>query len=145
MNTHQKLTLITALYIAAAVSVTAEQTPDALKQRVLSQAQSVRPDDYAFTRTVRTEQTSGGKTEKKVVVERFDPTEAGEARWALLSVDGATPSADALKDFKAEAVKRRVPGYYRLADYFNTSATTSTDASGRTVFHFAVLPKERSR
>ncbi len=111
-------------------------------QRILTQAQSVNPDDYAFTRTVHTEQTSNGKVEKKVIVEKFDPTKPAEARWTLISVDGATPSVDALKDFKGEVAKRRVPGYYRLADYFKTASTTSTDSRGRTVFHFPVLPKD---
>ena len=70
---------------------------DELKQRILTQAQSISPDDYAFTRTVRTEQTSNGKTEKEVSVEKFDPTKPAEARWMLVSVNGAPPSADALE------------------------------------------------
>ena len=35
-----------------------------------------------------------------------------------------------------------MPGYYRLAGYFGSAATTSTDSRGRTVFHFAALPKD---
>ena len=83
-----------------------------------------------------------GKTEKKVTIEKFDPTKPADARWTLVSVDGAAPSSDALKEFRTDSVKRRVPGYYRLAGYFGTPATASTDSSGRTVFHFTALPKD---
>jgi hypothetical protein len=137
-----RLTLIAMLCLALSLTILAENNSDALKQRILAQTQSIGPDDYAFTRTVRSEQTSNGKTEKHVNVEKFDPTKPAEARWTLVSVDGAPPSADVLSRFQKEAPKRRVPGYYRLAKYFGTSATTSTDSQGRTVFHFDSLPKD---
>jgi hypothetical protein len=142
MSANYTLTIIAMLCLASASVALAQPNQDELKQRVLAQAQGVSPDDLAFTRTIRTEQTSNGKTEKKVVVEKFDPAKPAEARWILVSVDGAPPSADELKTFRADSAKRRVPGYYRLADYFGTPATASTDSRGRTVFHFAALPKE---
>ena len=127
----------------ACVSIAiAENKPDELKQRVLSQARSMGPDDYAFTRTVKSEQTSNGKTEKHVTVDKYDPTKSGDARWTLVSIDGASPSAEALAEFKKESPKRRVAGYYRLAKYFESNPTATTDARGRTVFHFASLPKD---
>lgn len=113
-----------------------------LKQRVLAQAQGMSADDYAFTRTVKTDQTSNGKTEQHTNVEKFDPTKSGEARWTLVSTDGTTPTADALSKYRKEAAKRPVPGYYRLAKYFATTPTASADSRGRTVFHFASLPKD---
>jgi hypothetical protein len=131
-----------AVWIASVFMAHGQNKLDDLKQRILAQAQSVSPDDYAFTRTVRSQQTSNGKTEQKVSVEKFDPTKPTEARWTLVSVDGAPPSADALKTFRTESVKRRVPGYARLAGYLGTPATASTDSRGRTVFHFAALPKD---
>lgn len=142
MNIKQQLTLVAALLLEATATAIAQQNSDTLKQRLLTQAQSLSADDYAFTRTVHTEQTSNGKTQKKVAVEKFDPAKPADARWTLVSVDGAAPTADALKDFKTEAAKRRVPGYYRLADYFKTAATTTSDSHNRTVFHFAALPKD---
>jgi hypothetical protein len=142
MNINHQLTLIAALVIAVASTALTQQRPDELKQRVLAQAQALGPDDYAFTRTIRSEQTSNGKTEKKVTVDKFDPTKPAEARWTLVSVDGAPPSADALKTFRTDSAKRRVSGYYRLAGYFGSPATASSDSRGRTVFHFAALPKE---
>ena len=134
-----------AVWLASVFMAHGQNKPDDLKQRILAQAQSVGADDYAFTRTIRTEQTSNGKTEQKVSVEKFDPTKPAEARWTLTSVDGAPPSADVLKTFRADSAKRRVPGYYRLAGYLGTPATASTDSHGRTVFHFAVLPKDTAK
>jgi hypothetical protein len=145
MNINHPLAIIALLSLGSASPAFAQRNQDELKQRVLAQAQSASPDDYAFTRTVRTQQTSYGKTEQKVNVEKFDPTKPAEARWTLTSVDGAPPSPDALKTFREDAAKRRVPGYYRLAGYFGTPATASTDSHGRTVFHFAALPKETAK
>jgi hypothetical protein len=131
-----------AVWLASVFMAHAEDTTTDLKQRVLAQAQSLGPDDYAFTRTVKSDQTSGGKTEQHVNVEKYDPTKSGDARWTLVSVDGAAPSADFLAKYKKETPKRTVPGYYRLAKYFGAGATTSTDSKGRTVFHFGSLPKD---
>src|ERR1044071_455593 len=139
---HPRTALIAALGLGSVSAELMQQNPNELKQRVLAQAQSIKPEDYAFTRTVRIEQISGGKTEQKVRVEKFDPTRPAEGRWTLVSVDGAPPSADALKTFRTDSAKRRVPGYYRLAGFFGTPATASTDSHGRTVFHFGALPKE---
>jgi hypothetical protein len=138
----QRLTIIALLCLGSGVAVMGEASPDELKQRILAQTQSIGPDDYAFTRTIRSDGTSNGKAEKKVRVEKFDPTKPTEARWTLLSVDGAAPSADELNTFGKDAPKRRMPGYYRLAGYFGSAATASTDSRGRTVFHFAALPRD---
>ncbi len=142
MNAHRPLTIIAVLCLGSASAALAQHNQDELKQRVLAQAQKAGPDDYAFTRTVKSEQTSNGKTEQHVNIDKYDPTKSGEARWTLISVDGAPPSADALSRYKKETPKRRVPGYYRLAKYFGTATSVSTDAKGRTVFHFNSLPKD---
>jgi hypothetical protein len=138
-----KIAIIAAAVLLASASIGRSQNKsDDLKQRILTQAQSLSGDEYAFTRTVKSEQTSNGKTEQHVTVDRFDPTKAGDARWTLVSMDGAAPSADALSKYKKESTKRRVPGYHRLAKYFGTNSTASTDSRGRTVFHFSSLPKD---
>lgn len=142
MNTNRLVALIALLYLACASVILAQLNLNDLKERVLAQAQNMSPDDYAFIRTVRSEQTSNGKTELKVIVEKFDPTKPTDSRWTLESVDGEAPSADALKEFRKESAKRPVPGYSRLAGYFGTAATTTTDSRKRTVFHFAALPKD---
>jgi hypothetical protein len=131
------------LVVIAGVSIAvAETKPDELKQRILAQAQSMGPDDYAFTRTVKSDQTSNGKTEHHVNVEKFDPTKPTDARWTLVSVDGAPPAADVLSRYQKESAKRRVPGYYRLAKYFGSASSVTSDSRGRTVFHFNALPKD---
>jgi hypothetical protein len=140
MNLARPLTLIALLHLGA--TALAQQGPADVKQRILTQAQSLGADDYAFTRTIRSEPIANGKTETTITVDKFDPTKSGDARWTLVSVDGAPPSADALKKYPKETPKRRVPGYHRLANYFAGPVTTTTDSRGRTVFRFASLPKE---
>jgi hypothetical protein len=138
-----KIAIIAAAVLLASASISRSQNKsDDLKQRILAQAQSLSGDEYSFTRMVKSEQTSNGKTEQHVTVDKFDPTKAGDARWTLVSMDGAPPSADALTKYKKESAKRRVPGYHRLAKYFGTNSTVSTDSRGRTVFHFSWLPKD---
>ncbi len=141
----RNLLLPTAFCLGFACSGFAQNKADELKQRILAQAQNASADDYVFTRTIRTEQTSNGKTEQKLTVEKFDPTKPAETRWTLVSVDNAQPTAEQLKSFRADAAKRRVPGYYRLAGYFGTPAASSTDPRGRLVFHFATLPKDTAK
>jgi len=138
----QNLTIIAVLWFGLSLFALGESQEGDVKQRILAQAQSASPNDHAFTRTIRSEQTSGGKTEKHVNVEKFDPTKSPDTRWTLVSVDGAPPSADALKAFRTDSAKRRVPGYYRIAGYFGAPATVSSGPNGRTVFHFKSLPKD---
>jgi hypothetical protein len=143
MRTPSSFTIIAVLFLCSAAL--AQNKPDELKQRILTQVQSASPDDYAFTRTIKSDGTSNGKTEQHVNIDKFDPTKSGDARWTLVSRDGAPPSADALSQYKKDAPKRRVPGYYRLANYFAAAATSSTDSRGRTVFHLTALPKDTVR
>lgn len=135
-----RLTITGVLCLGSAAL--AQENADALKQRILAQAQSMSADDYAFTRTVRTDAIAGGNTERTVNVEKYDPTKPAAARWTLVSVNGAAPSAEALKKFQKEAPKRRIPGYHRLAKYVGTKATTVRDEQGRTVLRYSSLPKD---
>jgi hypothetical protein len=140
MRPPSTLAILASLVLSSATF--AQNKPDELKQRILTQARNIRPDDFAFTRTIKSESTSNGKTEQHVAIDKFDPTKPGDARWTLVTRDGAPPSADALSQYKKDAPKRRVPGYFRLADYFASPATASSDSRGRTVFHFSALPKD---
>ena len=142
MNTNQTSTIIALLCLGSAASGFAQQNNDELKQRVVAQAQSLSADDYAFTRTIRSEATFIGKRVKAVSIENFDPTKPADARWTLVSVNGAPPSAAKLRKYRKKAAKRRVvPGYHRVANYFGAPASVSSDADGKTVFRFATLPK----
>lgn len=140
MNLSRPLTFLAMLHLGS-VAFAQHSGPD-LKQRILSQAQSISADDYAFTRTVRSEPVANGRRETTITVDKYDPTKNGNARWTLVSVDGGPPSADALRKYRRETHKRRVPGYHRLANYFGGQVTTATDSRGRTVFRFSSLPKE---
>ena len=141
MNPHKPLTIIAILCLGSAATSSAQQNHEELKQRILAQAQSLSPDDYAFTRTVRSEITFNGNIEQETRVERFDPARPADARWTLVSVNGAPPSRAALQRYRKEAGKRRVvPGYHRLGSYFGSAATGSAGEGGKTVFHFAALP-----
>ncbi len=118
----------------------AEASAEALKQQVLEHARTVAVDDYTFTRTARTEQIEGDKKTERVVVERFDP--AHPQRWTLMSVDGRPPDAEELKKLAKDGPKRRTAHYGRISAYFGAPASATTDARGRTVFHFNTLPLE---
>ena len=50
-----------AVWLASILLAHGEDATNDLKQRILSQAQALGPDDYAFTRTVRNDQTSSEK------------------------------------------------------------------------------------
>jgi len=131
-----------AVWLASIFTAHCQNKPDDVKQRILAQAQSIGADDYAFTRTIRSEPTANGKTETTITVDKYDPTKSSDARWTLVSVNGAPPPADALSKYRKETAKRRVPGYHRLANYFSGPVTTATDSRGRTMFRFASLPKD---
>ena len=137
MYTNPTKLLVAVLSLLSAAAAFAQQNPDELKQRILDQALSLSPDDYAFTRTTRSEANFIGKTAKVVTVERFDPTKP--ARWTLVSVDGAPPSAAESRKYRKKAANRRVvPGYHRLANYFGAPAIVSSEDRAKTVFRFHV-------
>lgn len=115
---------------------------DALKERIIAHARTVAAEDYAYTRTVRTEAIEGEKKEESVLVDRWDPAKPLDHRWTLLSIDGKPPDADQLKLFRKALAKRRQAYYGRVAGYFAKPATSGLDARGRTIFRFASLPKE---
>jgi hypothetical protein len=131
-----------AVWLASIFMAHGQNKPDDLKQRILSAAQNVGADDYAFTRTIRSEANANGKNETTIMVDKYDPTKSGDARWSLVTVNGSAPPADVLTKYQKETPKRRVPGYHRLANYFTAPVTTTADSRGRTVFRFASLPKD---
>jgi hypothetical protein len=128
--------------ICATPLLAAEEAHDALKQRVVALARSVGPDDYAFTRTARVEQSEGAEKTTRIMEERFDPRKPAAQRWTLVSIDGRAPTEAELTSHRKEAPKRRVSSYGRVADYFAAPSTTAAGANGRTVFRFTALPKE---
>jgi heat shock protein HslJ len=131
-------------FLALLCSITTTNAADtgALQQQIIAQSRSISPNDYAFTRTVRSEQIQGEKTQVRTVVDRYDPAKPQGQRWTLVSVDGRPPTSDEQKSFAKESPKRRVSSYARVANYFGAGATAATDAQGRTVFKFSSLPPD---
>ena len=119
----------------------AEENTNTLKQQILAQARAVGPEDFAFTRTVRSEEITTTKTEQHVLIEKWDPSKSSDQRWTFVSIDGRPPNADELGKYRKSVPARRGTSYGRVAEYFGASATTSIDAKRRTVFSFAKLPK----
>ncbi|HMJ05908.1 MAG TPA: hypothetical protein VK474_06595 [Chthoniobacterales bacterium] len=113
-----------------------------LRERIIALARTVSAEDYAYTRTVRTEEIEQDKKETRTVIERWDPARPVDQRWTLVSIDARTPIAEEWKDYRKSLSKRRRAFYGRIAGYFAQSATSALDAKGRTVFRFASLPKE---
>jgi hypothetical protein len=135
------LAVLLPLTFSLAVEAT-NPDADALKERIIAHARTVTAEDYAYTRTVRTEAIEGDKKEESVLVDRWDPAQPLDQRWTLISVDGKPPDADQLKLFRKALQKRRQAYYGRVAGYFAKPAISSVDARGRTIFRFASLPKE---
>ena len=52
------------VWLASVFMAHGQNKPDDLKQRILVQAQSIGADDYAFTRTIRSEPTANGIAEQ---------------------------------------------------------------------------------
>ena len=135
--------LVASLPLASSlVGETNSPDADALKERIIAHARTVTAEDYAYTRTVRTEAIEGEKKEVSVIVDRWDPAKPLDQRWTFVSIDGKPPDADQLKMFRKALRTRRQAYYGRVAGYFAKPATSSVDARGRTIFRFASLPKE---
>lgn len=113
---------------------------DALLDRLVTDARAVGADDFAWTRTVRTEQRSGDEVETRSVVERYDPARPAGQRWTLLSVDGRAPTAAELREHSKAMAQAMVPNYGRLARYFEAGAQRLTKGE-RTAYRTKKLPK----
>lgn len=129
------------LLFAMAIAVATPAAADPLLDRVVAEARTVGPDDFAWTRTSKAEQRSGGEVEKRTVVERFDPSRPAAQRWTLVSIDGKPPTAEEAKDYAKDMAGAMVPNYGRVAGYFGAGAQRAT-AGGRTVFRAAKLPRK---
>lgn len=140
MNRHCLLAF--GILTLAPVSLRAADEP-ALRERIVALARTVALEDFAYTRTVETEQIGGKNPMKKVLVERFDPAQPEGQRWNLISIDDKKPTANEAQDYAKGLPKRRPAHYGRVASYFAAGSVTSTpDSSGKILYHFTSLPKE---
>jgi hypothetical protein len=125
---------------ALLLSLPAPAFADALLDRLVAEAAAVAPEDFAFTRSIRTEQRSGDKVERRATVERYDPARPAGQRWTLVSVDGRAPTAEEAKDYAKGMAAAIVPSYGRLARYFAGGAQRTTK-DGRVAYRATKLPK----
>ena len=88
-----------------------------------------------FERTSVQAQTSGGKTERRTVVERWD----GRA-WTVLGIDGRPPTAKAAAQIVKASSAAPVPGYYRLGLLLGSGAVRGQGPRGEVVYRLAELP-----
>lgn len=131
--------------LAATTCVGADPLPpdgQGLIDKLVAHARTVRAEDHAYTRTVRTESIEAGKTEERVVMERYDPSRPSDQRWTFVSLNGQAPAAEQLQNYRKELPKRRQAYYGRVAGYFGKPATSAVDDRGRTILRLASLPKE---
>lgn len=68
---------------------------------ILSPTNTQEPDDYAFDFKQTT--ITAGKT--NVIVAKFDPSQAKEEQWTVLSVDGKSPSKGDISSFRKNQSK----------------------------------------
>lgn len=132
--------MIRTLAAVALLSAASPALADALLDRLVADARAIGPDDFAFTRSMKSEQRSGDKVEARATVERYDPTRPAGRRWTLVSIDGRTPNAQEAKDYAKNMAQAIVPSYGRLARYFGAGAERTT-AGGRTSYRATKLPK----
>ena len=86
MKSRFLITVAASLPLAASLAAEANNPgADALKERIIAHARTVTPEDYAYTRTIRTESTEGNKKEERVVIDRWDPAKPQDQRWTLVS------------------------------------------------------------
>ena len=132
--------MIRTLAAAAVLALSAPASADALLDRLVADAKAVGPDDFAWTRTLRSEQRGGDEVKVRNVIDRYDPSRPVGQRWTLVSIDGRAPTADEADDYRKGTAQAIVPNYGRLARYLGSGAQRATEGS-RTVYRAATLPK----
>ena len=91
---------------------------------------------WAFTARVREFDRAG--VVKEVRVERYDPSQPGEARWTLQTVNGAAPTTERLAAWQKHKAKRLRSEPRVLAEYFDFDNARVAGATSQ-VIHY-VLP-----
>lgn len=110
-GTRIKSLAVSLLLVTATLGATAQKSVvlDALSKHgidasILDPQTLQQPDDYAFD--FRFTSTAGGK--QTVTVARFDPSNAAEERWAVVSVDGKAPTRAEVNTFRKNHSKQQV-------------------------------------
>ncbi|MEO9131942.1 MAG: hypothetical protein ABI240_12110 [Sphingomonas sp.] len=127
--------LIAAALVAACLGGSAAQA-DEVQNQIVAAAKATSAASYSFRRTMVIQQT--GQPGKKLV-EQYDPRRREADQWALVSVDGRTPTAKETAD--AHKAKRGpVPSYGELAKWVGAPASRTNPGPGYALYRFASLP-----
>jgi len=132
--------IVRALAAVALLSAASPALADALLDRLLADARAAGPEDFAWTRTTRTEQRGGKAVETQTIVERYDPSRPADRRWTLSSIDGRAPTADEAAKYARSRADTVVPSYSRLGMHLG-GRLTRDDAAGHPVYRGSGLPK----
>jgi len=130
--------IIRTLAAAALLSAPVAASADALLDRLLADSRNVAPEDFAWTRTTRSERRGGTDGDASVVVERYDPSKPAAQRWTLVSIDGKPPEPKQLAAYAKSRGDAIVPSYGRIAKYIG--GARRDEATGRPVYRAAGLP-----
>jgi hypothetical protein len=112
---------------------------DPVLQSIL--AQSAKAPVVGFERTVRAELRADPDKEPAVVVERFTPRDARSGTWTLVSIDGRKPTEKELEGYRKSTANAVIPGFHRLHEILSLPPARRTEVGGKTVYHWASLPK----
>jgi hypothetical protein len=109
--------------------------PDPLVTTLVAQARTT-GQPPAFERTIVA--TRNGETTTRV--ERFDPARPAGERWALVSINGAPPSAGEARSFARQMAETTTPGYWRMALLLGQGATRAGGTETEPVLVVRPLP-----
>jgi len=119
-STRIKSLAVSLLLVTATLGATAQKSVvlDALSKHgidagVLDPQALQQPDDYAFD--LRSASTAGGK--QTVTVAKFDPSNAAEERWTVVSVDGKAPTRAEINTFRKNHNKQQASTRVDNASY----------------------------
>ena len=122
------------LCLGAALTGVRAETPPLLAQAVDKWIGE--RDQWAFTQFVR---EFDGTMVKEERVERYDPSQPGDRRWQLLSVNGRPPSAETLTVWQKRKMKKRLNAGKSLGDFFDFAQATVADETEKAVrFHLSL-------
>ncbi|MDI1318838.1 MAG: hypothetical protein PSW75_01415 [bacterium] len=98
-------------------------------------------DQWAFTQFVR--EFDGGAI-KEERLERYDPSQPGERRWQLLSVNGRLPAAGRRAEWQQRKMKKRLNPGKPLGGFFDFEHATVADETAQVVRYHLPLRNDHS-
>jgi hypothetical protein len=98
-------------------------------------------DQWAFTQFVR--EFDGGQV-KEERLERYDPSQPGDRRWQLLSVNGQPPTDEKRAEWQKRKMKKRLNPGKPLGEFFDFEHATVMDETAQVVHYHLPLRNDHS-